>query len=475
MNKNDLNFINNLYHKFVMGSLRHNLIQPGDVVVAAVSGGADSTALLDLLNRWRLADGGFTLIGSHFNHHLRPEADAEQEFVIKMFCEVGILYRIGGADIAEYARAKKRSEHDMARELRYQFLDTTAQEFAGAGGLKIATGHHRDDQVETVLMRLFDGASPDAMMGIRRKMIWGENGIELIRPILDISREELEEYCRTKQLNYVSDHSNFDTSYPRNRIRHLLSPEISRLFGEKAFDGICRTAEWFDFIHDDFHGSAEKVYAECVTASTESEISIDYCKFSLYLDIMRKFCIRRAAQNLNADPIRISSAQMEAVMNHLIARKPGVMDLCDKISLTICKDRIFVFKPVKLVKPKTVKLPGKTNIPGWGILKASIIPYHLENRSFESGVLFIDKGCVNPLMLQIRQVANGDRFIPFGMEGHRLVKDFLQERGIPVHRRSYPVVVAGDQIVLIPPFQIDNSFRISEKTCEIIRFDWEQI
>jgi len=166
---------------------------------------------------------------------------------------------------------------------------------------------------------------------------------------------------------------------------------------------------------------------------------------------------------------------MEAVLNHLIGKKSGVVNLCDEISLTLFQDRIFVFKPVLPVKAKKVKCPGTTNIPGWGRLTVSVLPYHHERSISEAGVLFIDKGIVNPLALTIRQAENGDRFVPFGMKGHRLVKDFLNERGVPVHRRSYPVVVAGDQIVLIPPFQIDDSHRITDKTCEIIRFDWEQI
>ena len=196
-----------------------DMLPPGGLILCAVSGGRDSMALLHLL--WEMGrKGGFQVHAAHFNHHLRPTADRDQGFVTGWCGAKGIPLTCGGADAAAYAREVGTSLEDGARQLRYRFLEETADR---VGAARIATAHHREDNAETLLLHLLRGSGLRGLCGIAP--VRGR----IVRPLLEISRGEIDDYVAENHIAYVEDETNGDAAYTRNRLRLEALPLLEAL------------------------------------------------------------------------------------------------------------------------------------------------------------------------------------------------------------------------------------------------------
>ncbi len=205
---------------------QNNLIQPGETVLAAVSGGPDSLALLDLLDQFRRIVP-FTLLCAHYNHGLRKEADREENEVREFCLARGIPFFTEKGRVNE--KAAGRGLEETAREMRYAFLVRTAKE-ERAG--KIALGHHADDQAETVLFHMIRGAGLEGLMGM--KTITTRDGVDLIRPLLPFSKKEILDYVSHRGLKYAVDASNEETVFSRNKIRHQVMPALEEVVSDPS-------------------------------------------------------------------------------------------------------------------------------------------------------------------------------------------------------------------------------------------------
>lgn len=214
---------------------RHGLLKAGDRVGVAVSGGADSVALLRLLLELG-SELGIVLSVAHFHHGIRgAEADADAEFVAGLASSHKLELHQGSGDVPAHARARRASVETAARELRYRFFATLLK--SGAVG-KIATGHTLDDQAETVLMKTLRGAGTRGLAGIYPALHSG-----LVRPLLGVRRRELEEYLRGLGQEWREDSSNRDPRHLRNRVRHELLPLLEREFNPEVTRVLAETAE----------------------------------------------------------------------------------------------------------------------------------------------------------------------------------------------------------------------------------------
>ncbi|NLZ44940.1 MAG: tRNA lysidine(34) synthetase TilS, partial [Clostridia bacterium] len=215
----------------------YKMVNPGEKVLVAVSGGVDSMTLLFVLRRLPLA---LRLHVFHLNHGLRPEAEAEKELVVKVCNEWGLPCRVEEIKLAK--RARGASLQERARRERYRLLAEAAQ---AVGATKIALGHQADDQVETVLMRFLTGAGPEGLSGI--PPVRGP----YIRPLLAVSREEILAYARNHSLPWLEDASNRETDYFRNRIRHRLLPLLQEEYqpglGKRLQETAVLFREWEEF------------------------------------------------------------------------------------------------------------------------------------------------------------------------------------------------------------------------------------
>jgi tRNA(Ile)-lysidine synthetase-like protein len=213
---------------------QHGMVSPGQKVLAGVSGGVDSVAMLQIL--CTLSGGmGFTLEAAHFNHGIRAESAEEERFVASLCERHGIALHTGCADVPSLANAAGVSLEVAAREARHRFFRQVMKE---TGAQRLALAHHMDDQAETVLLRLFRGAGA---LGLGGMAPLEESGI--IRPLLGVRRSEIVNWCLEQGFPWREDSSNADTAIPRNWIRHDLLPAVRERLNPSVTAALCRTAE----------------------------------------------------------------------------------------------------------------------------------------------------------------------------------------------------------------------------------------
>ena len=223
---------------------RHGLAPPGTRVLVGLSGGSDSVALLFLL-RELAENGNFTLAGlAHVNHRLRPTADRDEAFCRDLAARVGLRIAVHIEDVKGYARGRSLSIEDAARRIRYDVMEQTS---GALGADRIAVGHTQDDQAETFLLKLIRGAGLTGLAGIHPR-----RG-RVIRPLLEVSRADLRNYLGGRGERWIDDESNDDLDNPRNRIRHVVLPELDCAAGGATRPAIARAAglvredaEWID-------------------------------------------------------------------------------------------------------------------------------------------------------------------------------------------------------------------------------------
>jgi len=223
---------------------RHALCPPGSRVLVGLSGGSDSVALT-LLLRDLSEHGGFSVVAlAHVNHQLRPEAGRDEQFCREFAARINMAIHVDAVDVRLYAASQRLSIEDAARRLRYEALRRCAVEIRAD---RVAVGHTRDDQAETFLLKLIRGAGMTGLGGV-----YPQRG-DVIRPLLEVSREELRGYLQGAGQSWVEDDTNADIKNPRNRIRHQVLPELNQAAGADTTIAIARAAglarddsQWLD-------------------------------------------------------------------------------------------------------------------------------------------------------------------------------------------------------------------------------------
>lgn len=213
---------------------KYNLIKENDSIVIGVSGGPDSICLLHILNEIK-NELNFKIYVAHINHMIREEADSETEYV-KEFCKnLGIECYIKRIDVVEIADNLKRGTEETGRQIRYEFFNEILEK---TNSNKIATAHNNNDKVETILMNILRGSGTSGLKGIEaiRDNMY-------IRPLINTSREEIEEYCETNELEPKIDKSNNENIYTRNKIRNIVIPYIKQEFNPNIIKTINRLSE----------------------------------------------------------------------------------------------------------------------------------------------------------------------------------------------------------------------------------------
>jgi len=211
---------------------RFNMLDPGDGVLVGLSGGADSVALLAALAALR-KELGISVFAAHVNHNLRGAAQHDEEFARRICDGMGIPIAVFQADVAGYAAREKLSTEESGRKLRYQYMHQALEKF---GAVKIATGHHADDNAETILLNLFRGAGLKGLCGIPPV-----NG-NIIRPLLEVSRKDIESYAQENGLPFIIDETNAESDYSRNYVRNKIIPVVQGHFGENVTATMAKNA-----------------------------------------------------------------------------------------------------------------------------------------------------------------------------------------------------------------------------------------
>lgn len=428
---------------------RNALLTPGQKQLAAVSGGADSVALLLILQQL-----GYRVETVHCNFHLRgEESNRDEQFVAELCKHQGIELHLIHFDTVAYASLHKVSIEMAARELRYRYFEQLRQDI---GAENVCVAHHSDDAVETLLMNLLRGTGIHGLTGIRPR-----NG-HVVRPLLNVSRRDIEIFLDSIGQRYVTDSTNLQNDVLRNKIRLDLLPVLKSI-NPKASENLCRTARSMAEAERVFESAMESAKSRVTRhdgsldiGAIRQEPSPEYLLFEILTPL-----------GFSPDTVR----QIAARVDGLTAPRPdgdtGVLYSSATHDLVIDRGSIVVEERGRDVRPVVIPEPGTY---AFGDRKVRVELSSDVSVSRQASLATLDAdGVVFPLT--VRATRSGDRFVPFGMEGSRLVSDFLTDRKVNLLRKRRQLVVAdaSGRILWLVGQRTDNRFRVTGATRSVLR------
>jgi tRNA(Ile)-lysidine synthase len=448
---------------------KYGMISKGDRVVVAVSGGQDSACLLDILSQLK-ESLGIELIVAHFDHGLRPyEDDDETRFVDSLAKSHGLSFETKKAspDLA----SGDPSVEERARDARYRFLEQAADKFSAQ---KIALGHNLNDQAETVLMRLLRGSGPSGLSGIPPL-----RDEKIIRPLIEISRADIEYYIEENRLEYITDSSNFETRFLRNSIRLELLPQLEE-YQPRIVEILAQTA---DIIREDnarLEAEAEDWFNK-MALTGDGRIQLPIFPLMKLTNVLKRRVIRLGLKKAGGSLRRITLKHITAINQLAMGKRPqGRVNLPNHLMVERKYDQLIFGSMRKDEKSKGFSYALKTygtyalSHLGCSVTLEELTKRPQEDMGASPWIGFFDaKGITFPLM--IRNFLPGDRFIPFGMEGHKKVKDFFIDLKIPSSaRHRIPILTYKNKPIWICGLRIDDRFKVRSDTEKVLKimFRW---
>jgi tRNA(Ile)-lysidine synthase len=435
---------------------KFNLIQNGDRVLIAFSGGVDSSCLLALL--WELRkEWALKLALAHFNHKLRQRAEEDERFVRKVAREYTLPVFVGREDIRSYAKNKSLNLEEAARELRYAFLKKTAKKW---GASKIATGHTMTDQAETFLMRLLRGSGARGLGGIYPNV----EGM-VIRPLIQVKREEIEAYLSEKRLPYRVDESNFDRRFFRNRIRLELIPYLQKKYEPKIVDHLSHTAS----ILQEEEGILEKMEKEKADKALlrkNNRVLLDTGFLSSLPLALRRRILRNFISKVKGDLRGISFSGIEAVLElgegkecHLqrgfsLRSEGGFIFEKEEARPKVKYVHTWSGKSILEIKKLGLKFEGEK------IKNDHSLPLEIDDER----QAFLD-GEKLKFPLLVRNRKQGDKYQPLGAPGKKKLKEIMRAKRIPLsEREKKPVFLCENDIIWVVGLPVAENFKVKKNT-----------
>lgn len=450
---------------------RHTLLPDAVPVLALVSGGADSMALLHLLASGELAPGSAVSV-LHVNHLLRGEdADADAAFVEQQCATLGVPCRVVRFDVAAYAEEGGLNLEDAGRRVRYRFADEEldalcdARDEDGESG-RIAVAHHRDDRIETFLMRAITGAGTGGFASIpyRRGRI--------VRPLLDVDRAAIRAWLTERGLAWREDASNADTERLRALVRHDLVPVFER--ANPAFrDTLARS---IDLIADDdalLSATAALHVRDFADVSPDGRLVFDR-EWMLTLDrAMARRALRSAILGAFPEASRLEAAHVEALVDGL-AQDSFARDLPGGLRAQTEYAKLVVSRAGEAlwaVAPSLLPIPGTADLgPAGHIIAEEVEPGDIAGTPDS---VTIDAGDLDRLVIDGPHP--GDRMRPLGMEGSRKLSDLLVDaKVLRRDRAATPVVRDGERIVWLAGVRMSEEYRVGADTVRAVRLRWRR-
>ncbi|MGA8838694.1 MAG: tRNA lysidine(34) synthetase TilS [Candidatus Sulfotelmatobacter sp.] len=504
----------------VLGHIRREeLLRAGERVGVAVSGGLDSVAMLRLLLDLR-GELGIVLSVVHFNHGLRgADSDADQEFVAQLAREHGVEFQVDCGDVPQLAAEEHCGIEAAARELRYGFFeslldpDNSSENDPGSSPApplnKIATGHTLDDQAETVLMRLIRGTGLRGMGGIYPRIVVehedGEGHGEIVRPLLGIRRNELEQYLADVKQAWREDSSNADAKFTRNRVRRLVLPLLEREFNPAVAESFAELAEIArdeeDYWENEISGwlgtvvqwsepewlrtlpgfgaapslvqiaaSQPEADPELLARIEESGARIGIMNASVsrpWLLTEPRAVQRRVLKAIGEQlGIPLEFKHIEEILRFAAEDGPAGKELSLPLGWRLAREPealVFVTPDLRRNEPVPdyeypLAVPGRAVVPELGgVIEALRIPREAapQEQVAEYNPQQLLRADLLPERLMVRNWRPGDRFWPAHTKSPKKVKELLQERHVAQReRRLWPVVASRDEIVWMRGFPV---------------------
>lgn len=418
-----------------------------DGVLAAVSGGADSVALLLELKRLQRNGLIARVEAAHLHHGIRKEADADAAFVRALCERLGVPLWVERVDVPALQRERGESTELAARNARYAFLERVR---ASRSLDSIALGHHRDDQAETVLLHLLRGSGTDGLAGMRLR-----SG-RLIRLLLHTPKETILAYLREQNEPYCTDATNFETDATRNRIRLAVMPVLETV-NPAAKKALAEAAAHVSTDADYLNACADEALAACGTdrerlKALAAPIRLRVLKRLLPYDDYER-----------ADLVRLDTLLTDGQTGDCATLKNGVVAWLDHRRLRIGTPNV---TPFCIPVPRS----GSVRLPEGTLTVETVERPKVPCGGFDA---YIDADRLEGDVIA-RTMHAGDRFTPFGMHGSRLLSDYLTDRKVPRFERGMPILCDGRGIVFVAGHTIDERMRVSAETNHILHYHYEE-
>jgi tRNA(Ile)-lysidine synthase len=452
---------NTIWNKIRAAVTGHSMLAVGDHILVGLSGGPDSVCLLTLLAQMK-AEYGLTVSAAYIDHRFRPaETPSEIAFCGSLCSKLGVAFETREINPAEYAEREGLNKQEASRELRYQALRDIA---AGMGCNKIALAHNADDQSETVLMRLIRGSGSLGLAGIppvRRPFI---------RPLIRVSRREIEAYLKEEGADYVTDSSNLKDDYLRNRIRHHLIPEIKKI-NPDFVDTVTRAT---DIIMEEdryFEIQVTKTLMKLISRKSDTTIEL----FLTPMESLDKALLRRVLRRAVAETRglrRLGLIHIEDLIRLVKYGRSG-----DRLYLPDAIRAIKAYSTLILTSEKPARLAEYAiQGPGNYMLNetSQVLSLRLEAREDVDDLgdgkniacLDADK-IAFPVIVRPRR--DGDFFYPFGLGRRKKLQDFFTDEKVPRDLRDViPLLTSGPEIALVVGFRVDDRYKVDHNTKSIL-------
>lgn len=411
---------------------KENLCAPEDKILVALSGGADSVALLHIL-----LSLGYNCEAAHCNFHLRgEESERDERFVRNLCATLGVPLHTIGFDTARHATENHISIEMAARELRYQWF---AEQKEKCRATVVAVAHHKDDSIETMLLNLIRGTGINGLRGIRPR-----NG-DIIRPLLCVSRQEITDYLNRIGQEYMTDSTNLQDEYTRNKIRLHLLP-LMREINPSVAQSLITTSNYLN--------EAAQLYNKGIAEGRNRVLTEEGINIGRLLDEPAPGALLFEILH----PLGFNSSQIEDIVVSLHSQ-PG-KQFVGNTGWRVVKDRESL-----LIKEN---ITAEATKPPFTLIREEqkytpdfVIPREKESACFDADKL---NG-----VLTVRKWQHGDVFVPFGMQGKKRISDYLTDRKFSLLRKEQQwVLCCNDQIVWLIGERTDNRFRIDHTTRRVI-------
>lgn len=422
----------------------------GNRVLVAVSGGADSVALLRVLLELR-SDLGIVLAVAHFNHRLRGEqSNADQHFVAELARQHQVEFFAGEGDVRDHAAGEKLGIEAAGRKLRYRWLALTA---ANQKYDVVATAHTRDDQVETVLLKFLRGAGTKGVAGIYPEMLAGESHIRFVRPLLEISRAQIESYLSGIGQPWREDESNLDRRFYRNRVRHELLPLLEREYNPNLRQVLWEAAEI---------SREEETYWTSLLASARETRFLGQHRFRLEgFDQLHLAVQRRILKSfLEAEGVAVDFERIEVLRQVATGATSSAM-LTGDWTAKRSGDLVELLRPV--ADPPITDYEYQVAVPGEICLSA----VNARLRVVPVPAAFAAEATPGTLLaasllgseLSVRNWKPGDRYRPAYSGSEQKLKRLFNEHKIPADKRpSWPVALKGFEVVWVRGLPVAEAY-----------------
>ncbi|MBD1399782.1 tRNA lysidine(34) synthetase TilS [Pelovirga terrestris] len=412
-----------------------------DSIVVAVSGGVDSVVLLHLLQRVA-ARCGLILRAVHLNHCMRPEADDDARFVEALCQQLNIPCHSESCNVAKLAQQGKISLEMAGRLARRRLLEQVAAE---TGAQLIALGHHRDDQLETLLLRLTRGTGISGLSGM------AELDLPWWRPLLFCSRRQLLDYARRQSLSWREDASNLDPLFVRNRIRHQIVPrlkDINPQFAERMVVLSRQVA-----VEEDFWRYQIETHFPSIRVACDDGLRLQRSPLLGFHPALRLRLLRAALFEVRGHLHGIEAVHLQAIDDLLTgARSQAQLDL-PGCWVARRYEHLWVRTAAPAMPPRydvALQIPGEILLPDGRKLVATVVEQvEIETRHR----VYVDQAVLDR-PLTVRTWRPGDCFVPLGMTGHKRLKQLFSDLKIEKEERlRTPLVVAGETLLWVAGLQ----------------------